>query len=442
MSDSPKARDGQKAFLLLFFFTFLNIINFVDRNLIIGFSPAIMADLDLNQKQYGLLTGIVFTVFYTFVGVVLGMMADRFNRPRLIAAGLFVWSLMTAASGAARNFVHMGLARLFVGAGEATLTPTALSLLSDVFPPQRRAMASGVYYLGVPLGTAAGLIVAGLLGPALGWRNSFYIMGVLGVLLVVFVLMIADPPRGAMETADHSGIEAHASFAAIIGELFRAMRISPAFMWTITGGVLTHIGLAATMFDIQWLVAERGFNERSAPLIAGSLYALAGLLGTAGGGIVADRWHQRWNGGKLWFLVVIGLGAIPFGIAYRFVPSSHWFFYVCLFVGSIALTAFYGPVFSAVQDLAPARVRSTSIAFLLFMANMIGIGGGAFLIGAMIDAFVGQGVEQPMTYGILIGALVGMLSSIAYLFGALTYKKSLERVAAQGPKEADPFLPD
>lgn len=434
--------NGQRAFLLLAFFTFLNIINFVDRNLIIGFSPAIMEDLQLSQKQYGLLTGIVFTVFYTCVGVILGMMADRFNRPKLIAAGLFVWSLMTAASGLARNFVHMGLARLFVGAGEATLTPTALSLLSDVFPPQRRAMASGVYYLGVPLGTAAGLIVAGLLGPQLGWRNSFYVMGVLGVVLVAAVLMIKDPPRGAMETEDHTGIEAHASFGAILGDLFRAMRISPAFMWTITGGVLTHVGLAATMFDIQWLVAERGFTRSSAPLIAGSLYALAGIIGTAGGGAAADWCHQRWNGGKLWFLVVIGLAAVPFGIAYRFVDSSHWFFFVCLFVGSVALTAFYGPVFSAVQDLAPARVRSTSIAFLLFMVNMIGIGGGAFAIGALIDLFEAQGTEQPMTYGILIGAIVGMLSSLAYLFGALTYRKSLERVAARGPKAAEPFLPE
>lgn len=442
MPDLSKPSGNPSPIALLFFFTFLNIINFVDRNLIIGFSPAIMADLDLSQKQYGLLTGIVFTVFYTFVGVLLGMMADRFNRPKLIAIGLFVWSIMTAASGAARNFVHMGLARLFVGAGEATLTPTALSLLSDVFPPQRRAMAAGVYYLGVPLGTAAGLIVAGLLGPELGWRKSFYIMGVLGVLLVAAVLMIKDPPRGAMETPDHSGVEAHTSFTAIIGELFRAMRISPAFMWTITGGVLTHVGLAATMFDIQWLVAERGFNERSAPLVAGSLYALAGLIGTAGGGAMADRWHQRWNGGKLWFLVAIGLAAVPFGIAYRFVPSSHWFFYVCLFVGSVAITAFYGPVFSAVQDLAPARVRSTSIAFLLFMVNMIGIGGGAFLIGALIDWLDAGGSAQPMTYGILIGAVIGMLSSIAYLFGAMTYRTSLERVAARGPKTAEPFLPE
>lgn len=442
MTDPSKPAGSQNAIGLLFFFTFLNIINFVDRNLIIGFSPAIMEDLQLSQMQYGLLTGIVFTVFYTFVGVILGMMADRFNRPRLIAVGLFVWSLMTAASGAARNFVHMGVARLFVGAGEATLTPTALSLLSDVFPPQRRAMASGVYYMGVPLGTAAGLIVAGLLGPFLGWRNSFYIMGVVGILLVVPVLMIKDPPRGAMETADLSGIEAHASFRAIIGDLLRAMRISPAFMWTVTGGILTHIGLAATLFDIQWLVAERGFTRSSAPLIAGSLYALAGILGTAGGGALADWCHQRWSGGKLWFLVVIGLGAVPFGIAYRFVDSSHWFFYVCLFVGSVALTAFYGPVFSAVQDLAPARVRSTSIAFLLFMVNMIGIGGGAFLIGALIDTLAAQGYEQPMTYGILAGALVGMLSSFAYLFGAITYRSSLERVAARGPKSAEPFLPE
>src|SRR5262249_53539947 len=146
--------------------------------------PILMKELGMSRAEIGLLYGYIFIVFYTAVGMVLGNVADRFHRPRLIAGGLTLWTALTAVSGAAMNFLQLALARLFVGVGEATLTPAAVSMLGDVFPPKRRAMASGFYYAGVPLGSGLGLIISGWIAPHYGWRSCFYILGLLGLIFV------------------------------------------------------------------------------------------------------------------------------------------------------------------------------------------------------------------------------------------------------------------
>ena len=142
------------AVALLAFLTLLNILNFVDRTLIASLAPLLISDLGLSRTEIGLLAGFGFVVFYTLVGIFLGLAADRWPRLRLVAGGLALWSAMTAVSGLARSFVHLLIPRLFVGIGEATLAPAALSMLGDAFPRRRLALATGIYYAGPPLGMA------------------------------------------------------------------------------------------------------------------------------------------------------------------------------------------------------------------------------------------------------------------------------------------------
>ncbi|MBZ0102843.1 MAG: MFS transporter [Thermoanaerobaculia bacterium] len=177
----PAVPPAADAWRLLAFLTLLNVLNFVDRILITALAPLLIEDLGLTRAQIGLLAGFGFVFFYSFVGLLLGLAADRWRRIPLVAAGVALWSAMTALSGAARGFAGLALPRLFVGVGEATLTPAALSMLGDAFPPRRLAMASGVYYAGIPLGTAVGLIASGWLAPRWGWRAPFWILGGLGL---------------------------------------------------------------------------------------------------------------------------------------------------------------------------------------------------------------------------------------------------------------------
>ena len=160
-----------RSYVFLCFLTLLNVMNFVDRQLLASFANFIVPDLGLTNTQFGLLTGFAFILFYATMGLFMGALADLLHRPRLIAAGLALWSILTAASGAARGFISLGIPRMFIGIGESALTPTSMSLLSDRFPLSRLGFASGFYYMGVPIGVGVSLLIAGYLGPAIGWRN-------------------------------------------------------------------------------------------------------------------------------------------------------------------------------------------------------------------------------------------------------------------------------
>src|SRR4051794_32023427 len=256
-SSSPRYR-----WLLLAFLTLLNIVNFVDRQLITSLQVPIREELGLTPLQITLLAGYAFAVIYAIAGLLLGTVADRWHRPRLIALGLLVWSALTAASGLAQNFWQLGAARFLIGIGEATLTPAAIAMLADVFHPRRRALAAGLYYLGIPIGAGLSLIVASLVGPipAIGWpgtswRNCFIALGLVGVALVAALLLIKDPARGASETriaisSKHRAVR-H-SLPQMLGEVLVTLRRSPALVLTMVSGVLINISVGSTWLDPSW----------------------------------------------------------------------------------------------------------------------------------------------------------------------------------------------
>ena len=180
---------------LLFFLTLLNLLNFVDRQLIASFANFIVPDLGLTDWQYGILTGLAFVFFYSIMGLFMGTLADKYNRPRLISFGVLLWSIFTALTGAAKGFISMAIPRAFIGVGESILTPTSMSMLSDSFPANRMGFAAGVYYMGVPIGVGISLLIVGFLGEPLGWRNCFYILGGIGAILGIVAFFFKDRPR-------------------------------------------------------------------------------------------------------------------------------------------------------------------------------------------------------------------------------------------------------
>ena len=208
--------------LLLGLLTFINILNFVDRQLIASFANDIKPDLDLSNFQYSLLTGFSFILFYSFMGLFMGTLADRLHRPRLLAFGLGLWSLLTAFSGMARSFTAMMIPRLLIGVGESVATPTSLSILSDRYNKAELGLISGIYYLGVPLGIAASLLIAGYLGPLIGWRMCFLLIGAAGVVIALFMLFLPETPRQGL-TSDPQNVE-KMPFKEIISNIFRLIK--------------------------------------------------------------------------------------------------------------------------------------------------------------------------------------------------------------------------
>lgn len=415
-----------RAGAILVFLTLLNILNFADRFMLQSFAVDVIEDLSLTNTQFTLLTGFVFTVFYTTVGLLMGALADRYHRPRLMAAGLFTWSALTAVTGAAQNFVQVAAARVFIGVGEATLTPAAIGMLADVFEERRRAFAAGFYYLGVPIGIGGSFIIAGTLGAAVGWRNCFFILGGLGVVLSIALLLMRDP-RSEAQTAELAA--STAKFSDAFPELLHWLRSSPALVLTLAGGVFVIFAQGALVLDQVWLVQERGFGKAEAQKLTGGLFLVGGVIGAIAGGIGGDAWQSRRTGGRLYFLALVYLIAAPVSLVFRFLDPAGAAFYVCFFVGAITLTLVFGPLFAAVQDLVPARVRSTTIAFLILCLALLGTAPGNLLAGWMADVFTAANMAQPLTWAILVGLGPGLLAIPCFYFAARRIERGVDPLA-------------
>jgi MFS transporter, Spinster family, sphingosine-1-phosphate transporter len=391
---------------LLLGLTLLNILNFADRYLLIAFSTAIVPELQLSNLEFGLLTGIVFTGVYTVLGLFAGSLADRVHRGRLIAAGLALWSALTAVTGLAKNFAQMAAARMLIGVGEACLTPAAMSLLADRFAPARRAMAAGVYYMGYPLGIGGSFIFAGIVGPSIGWRGGFIVLGVIGVLAALLVaLFVRDPARaaGAKGAAPHGGFGA--SFSAIGAEL----RHNRAFLYTLAGCTAVAFALGAGILDLLWWVKERGFTAVDAQKQLGLIFLVGGSLGAVLGGVGADWAHRRFAAGRLKFLAWMFLFSAPLIALYRVIPAQTVLFYALAFYGSMVTLLLFGPGLSVVQELVPAQHRASAVAVFLLCGALIGAGGGNAAVGAFADAFTADGYAEPITIALVVMQAIGAL---------------------------------
>ncbi|MFT5572876.1 MAG: MFS family permease [Cryomorphaceae bacterium] len=423
LKDSKPIKGAHLGLILLIF---LNILNMVDRSLIASFGTEISHDLDLTDTQFGLLVGPMFVFFYAIMGLFVGRMADMVHRPKLIAVGVLVWSVLTAVSGAARSFLHIGLARMFVGVGESCLSPAAMSMLSDMFPPAKRGMASGLYYLGLPLGAGASYIIAAELGPVLGWRNCFYVLGGLGLLLVPAILLLRDPQRGRFDNPEQKDRVDSTGVIDSMRQVLTVAKKTPALAWAMIGAVFMHLPLGSGQFVQIWLVRERGYDASGMALF-GLLFIVFGIIGIVIGGLASDWYIKHFKGGRLRFLAIFLLIITPFFISFRFVSPDSPLFYVGMCAGFLSLTAFYGPVFSTVQDLSPTKLRGATTAVLLLMCNLVGIGLGGLATGVLSDFYSGQGVLEPLTLALLSIDLVGILTITSFFIGSVHWQRQFGR---------------
>ena len=400
-----------RSYWILFFLLLLNILNMLDRTLLIAFGPQIIDDLDLSDTQYGLLTGFVFNTFYCFFGLLMGTLADRVNRVRLIAFGLIIWSGLTAVSGAAKNFFQIGLARLFIGIGESVMTPSAISIMADLFPNEKRGAAAGIYYLGIPFGAGGAFFIAGILGPTWGWRNCFYLLGAIGISATLFLLALRDPPRGVWDGdfQEKSGDGSKHSFKEVLINIVEILKGSRALIWILLGSIAIHIPIGAGAFNMIWMQSERGFDE-SVAILYGVYSTIFMTIGMLSGGLLSDVYTRHFRGGRARFLALFMLALTPFTVGFRFWDPESIFFYVGLSAILLFGGAFFGPAFSLVQDLCPPRSRGVMTAVALVAMNFLGVGSGALILGMSSDIMREMGVSEPYTYALLACDLIGALT--------------------------------
>lgn len=413
MQEARDATVGDYGFLL--FLTVINVLNVLDRQLIASLANWIKPELNLTNTQFGLLTGLIFILFYAVAGVFMGVLADRVNRTRLIAFGLAAWSALTAISGMAKGFISLAIPRLFIGIGESIMTPTSMSLLSDRFPAKNLGAAAGTYYMAGPIGISLSLLVVAYLEPLVGWRGCFYVLGALGVAFSLVMFFMKETPRRSAVSQGADKI-AMPSIPEMLSTTKNALLRSPALMMTVMGAVTFHIFLGAAMFEQIWFVEERGFDRNEIAEITGWMAMFAGVLGNLFGGLGSDYFLKRTGVGRPMFMFWITLLIMPLMLAYRLVDPASPMFMVCMFMAFFQLGCLYGPVFGTVQELVPPQVRGTVTAVALLMINVLGIGLGVTAGGVVVDWLIANEFDSPYTTSMVFFTCISFLTIPLFFF--------------------------
>lgn len=393
----------------------LHVLAHIDRNMLLGFSPQITRDLSLSNAQYGLLAGAVWVLSYGVMALVMGSFADRYSRTRVMAAGILIWSVCTAASGAARSFEAMVAARFLVASGEAALVPAAVSLIAELFSKRRRGSAMGVFFMGVPLGIGFSFMLAGTIGATYGWRDTFFALGVVGSVVALLISMLKDERDAPMTVAAE---ERGAPLPQQLRAVWSVMRGNPTLTQTVVGFVLIHFIFAGLSFVQLWLVRERGVDPAGIARQLGMLQIVFGTLGALGGGILSDRLTRYIPGGRAGFMSLLVLICVPLQVAFRFSAPGSLSFYVGMCAGLFLPMALYGPSLSLIQELTPASMRSTITGATMLLLNIVGIAIGNALVGAVSDALTASGYARPLTLALLGCDLLSFLALFAFLFAA------------------------
>ena len=408
----------------LIVFLFLNIINFVDRNILFAFGDTIKTEFDLTNTQWGLLTGLVFLFSYSVASVFIGVLGDRFSRTKIIGIGIVFWSAMTSLTGIAKNIPTLFISRALIGVGESSLSPNALSMLCDVYPQSKRSLATATYYLGIPLGVGFGFLIASILGPIVGWRVIFISLGLIGVIIGLFVYCMIEPERGTYDQKSKEKTD-QKKITEIIQLAFKSIINSRSLWLIMLGGIIGHIPLGVGGFDTIWAVQERGFKEAEYTAIFGILFVVGGSMGAIFGGLIGDYFASRYKAGAMLSLIVVYMFLIPMSIYYRFASPDSIYFYVALFFITFQVTVFYGPVFSAVQSLSPYKVRTSIIAIWILGVNIIGMGIGSFLTGYLSDT-VFSSFKDPLSWSTSLMAAFTFLSLVCYQLSRKTYDEDIK----------------
>ena len=386
----------KKAYYALVILTIVYSFNFIDRQLLAILQEAIKADLLLSDSQLGLLTGFAFAAFYVTAGIPIARWADRGNRRDIVALSLFVWSFMTAISGLVNNYIQLLLARIGVGIGEAGGSPPSHSIISDIFPPNKRASAIGFYSMGVSVGILFGFLAGGWLNEFFGWRVAFLVVGAPGILLAVVVRMsIPEPIRGLTEKRQVS------NQAVPLGQVVSVLWSRRSFRHLAMGaGLNAFAGYSISNWTASFMIRSHGMTTGELGTWLSMTIGLGGAVGVFCGGLLADRLAPRDKRWYAWLPALAGFICLPFMTAVYLVANP----YTALLMGvvpGILFNVYLGNTIATTHSLVGLRMRALSSAILFLVINTIGLGLGPWSIGLLSDYLEPQLGAESLRYAML-----------------------------------------
>ena len=392
---------------LLAFLLFAYILNFLDRQILGILAQPIKADLNLTDAQFGAIGGLAFALLYSVLAVPLALLADRTRRSWVIAGALAVWSGFTALCGTAATYGQLFLYRLGVGVGEAGGVAPSYALIADYFEPARRARAMAIYSLGVPLGLAGGTLAGAYIASWIDWRAAFIVMGILGVLLApVMLLFVRDLPRPKVQ----------AESAEPLLRAFPIIARKPTFwLMAFAASCSSLCGYGLALWTPSILIRSFHLDLLSTAHFFASLLLIGGTIGVLAGGWLADRLGTADRGWYAKIPAIAWLITAPFFLAGLMVPDLRLSWLLLLIPNALNIL-WLGPVTTAVQHLVPRRMRATASASFLLINNLIGLGVGPLLMGAISDSLKASYGTEALRYAAMTCLGFYLLAAFLMMF--------------------------
>lgn len=384
----------QWSFLAVLFL--VSTSNYVDRNIISVLLEPIKAEFGVSDTLLGLLTGISFAVFYATLGIPVARWADRGNRKTIITLSLTIWSLMTALCGLAQSFWQLALARVGVGAGEAGALPPAQSLIADYFGPRRCARALAVFMSSSMCGYLLGFVAGAQIATAYGWRAAFLIVGLPGLALALLVHFVLHEPRTLPQFCPRPGSQES------IGATFRALVSKRAFVYLVIAMVIYFmVAYGAIVFLPSYMVRVLKVTLVEVGSSYGAVSAVAAIVGTVFGGFITDRLAKR---NLSWLAWLPAVGLVICWPLYEAMLLAPTFAMALTFAGlaGLVLNAAVPAMFACLHAICGSARRAMAVAVVFFFANLIGLGLGPIIAGAMSDAFSAIHGPVGIRYALLI----------------------------------------
>lgn len=382
----PRAR------LVLWTLTFVYVINFLDRSLLGILAKPIQDSLHVTDGQLGLIGGLYFAVFYCFIAIPVGWLADRTSRVGVLSIACALWSGATSLCGFAANYTQLVIARMLVGVGEAGGVPPSYALITDYYPPGRRGLAFGTYNLGPPIGVALGIAFGATIAAAFDWRAAFIAMGVIGIVTAIAVrIIVREPPRGTFDPPSAAGHGKAGFWETMLSFFSNPTLVLAAFGSGATQFITYGLGNFTTLF----LMREKGMTLQEVAI----WYALVAGFGMSAGMLISGRAIDRFVSRSRTYYALIPAAslmlAIPLYVGFVWAPG--WQLSLVFLTGVMALNYFYlSSSIALVQEEVRPNQRVMAGALLLLVMNFIGLGLGPTYVGAASDYFRSAGHALPL----------------------------------------------
>jgi len=416
---------GYRNFVLISL-TLVYTLNFIDRVLIGVVAQPIIEEFRLQDWQFGLLSGFGFALMYTLMGIPIARWAERYNRVRIIAGSVILWSLMTALCGVAGSFLALLAFRIGVGIGEAGCTPPANSLIADYYPAQNRARALATYAMGVTLGGVLANAFGGPIAQLFSWREAFLILGIPGILVGLFILFaVKEPPRGYSDQPGTTQVESLG-----LRETLAELAAKTTFWMNIAGATaVAFVGYGVINFSAPFFQRTHDMNVAEVATQISVPLGLAASLGAFAAGYITDRISHRHPKAVAlipgWGLVL----SVPF-YWMGFSTESIALALASLLIANMLHYSYLGAQYTICQGVASTRSRATAVAIMLFLANLVGYGMGPLFIGFVSDALMAGHLQEAAGSVIQATACDGSASDLAARLGADEAALCLEARAA------------